>query len=47
MIRSLASMAAEGSPAGDAIRSNDTLVGGLCIGVVIAVVLWLSLRGKK
>lgn len=39
---------AEGSPAGDAIRTNETLYGALCIGaVVVAVVLLMTRGGKK
>lgn len=47
MIRSLASLAAEGSPLGDMIRENDTLAGFICMGLVALVIVGLLTRKKK
>lgn len=48
MIRSLATLAQEGSPVGDVIRQNETLSGSICIGLVLIVAVLLVLRsGKK
>lgn len=47
MIRTLSVLAAEGSPAGDMIRENDTLVGAGCVVLVVVVILVLVNRGKK
>lgn len=47
MIRSIASLAAEGSPAGDFIRQNDTASGFICMGLIVLVIVAVVMRGKK
>lgn len=47
MIRTLTTLAAEGSPAGDFIRQNETLAGFVCIGAVIFGIWLLTRIGKK